>query len=81
MGFLGKWAIHPSQVEIANAAFSPTADEIAPDHLTNPILCRPMALSTERRLSPSGTLREHRTAAAGNAVLATLGHRPRETLR
>src|ERR1700728_4490863 len=29
MGFLGKWAIHPSQVEIANTAFSPTADEIA----------------------------------------------------
>ena len=32
-----------------------TADEIAPDHLTNPFLCRPMALSTEGRLSPSGT--------------------------
>jgi citrate lyase subunit beta/citryl-CoA lyase len=29
MGFMGKWAIHPSQVELANAAFSPTADEIA----------------------------------------------------
>lgn len=29
MGFVGKWAIHPSQVEIANAAFSPTAEEIA----------------------------------------------------
>ncbi|MGH3251003.1 MAG: HpcH/HpaI aldolase/citrate lyase family protein [Trebonia sp.] len=29
MGFLGKWAIHPSQVEPANAAFSPTPDEIA----------------------------------------------------
>ena len=29
MGFLGKWAIHPSQVEIANTAFSPTPDEIA----------------------------------------------------
>jgi citrate lyase subunit beta/citryl-CoA lyase len=29
MGFAGKWAIHPSQVEIANVAFSPTAEEIA----------------------------------------------------
>ena len=29
MGFLGKWAIHPSQVGIANTAFSPTPDEIA----------------------------------------------------
>jgi citrate lyase subunit beta/citryl-CoA lyase len=29
MGYVGKWAIHPSQVEIANAVFSPTADEIA----------------------------------------------------
>ena len=28
MGFVGKWAIHPSQVPIATTAFSPTADEI-----------------------------------------------------
>jgi citrate lyase subunit beta/citryl-CoA lyase len=28
MGFAGKWAIHPSQIEIANEAFSPTEDEI-----------------------------------------------------
>lgn len=30
MGYVGKWAIHPSQVEIANTAFAPTDDEI--DH-------------------------------------------------
>ncbi|WIG61930.1 MAG: hypothetical protein OJF49_004679 [Ktedonobacterales bacterium] len=29
MGFDGKWAIHPAQVEIINTAFTPTADEIA----------------------------------------------------
>ncbi len=29
MGYAGKWAIHPSQVEIANRAFSPTPEEIA----------------------------------------------------
>jgi citrate lyase subunit beta/citryl-CoA lyase len=29
MGYVGKWAIHPAQVEIANDAFAPTADEIA----------------------------------------------------
>ena len=29
LGFEGKWAIHPSQVEIANEVFSPTAREIA----------------------------------------------------
>ena len=28
MGFTGKWAIHPSQIEIANEAFSPTEDEV-----------------------------------------------------
>jgi citrate lyase subunit beta/citryl-CoA lyase len=28
MGFVGKWAIHPSQVDIANTAFAPTAYEI-----------------------------------------------------
>lgn len=29
MGYAGKWAIHPGQVEIANDAFAPTPDEIA----------------------------------------------------
>jgi citrate lyase subunit beta / citryl-CoA lyase len=28
LGFDGKWAIHPSQIPIANEVFSPTADEI-----------------------------------------------------
>jgi citrate lyase subunit beta/citryl-CoA lyase len=28
MGFAGKWAIHPSQIDIANEAFSPTEDEV-----------------------------------------------------
>jgi citrate lyase subunit beta/citryl-CoA lyase len=28
MGFDGKWAIHPSQIAIANEVFSPTAEEI-----------------------------------------------------
>ena len=29
LGFEGKWAIHPSQVELANEAFSPTAAQLA----------------------------------------------------
>jgi len=29
LGCVGKWAIHPSQVEIANEVYAPTADEIA----------------------------------------------------
>src|SRR6476646_10469727 len=29
LGFDGKWAIHPSQIEIAHEVFSPTADEVA----------------------------------------------------
>ena len=28
LGCVGKWAIHPSQIEIANDVFSPTADEV-----------------------------------------------------
>jgi citrate lyase subunit beta / citryl-CoA lyase len=28
LGAVGKWAIHPSQVPIANEVFSPTADEV-----------------------------------------------------
>ena len=29
MGFDGKWAIHPAQIEIIHEAFTPTAEEIA----------------------------------------------------
>jgi citrate lyase beta subunit len=29
MGFDGKWAIHPSQIAVINAAFTPTPDEVA----------------------------------------------------
>lgn len=29
LGCAGKWAIHPSQIDIANEVFAPTADEIA----------------------------------------------------
>jgi citrate lyase subunit beta / citryl-CoA lyase len=28
MGFTGKWAIHPSQIELANEAFSPAPEEV-----------------------------------------------------
>jgi citrate lyase subunit beta/citryl-CoA lyase len=28
LGIEGKWAIHPSQIELANAVFSPTAKEV-----------------------------------------------------
>jgi citrate lyase subunit beta/citryl-CoA lyase len=28
MGFVGKWAIHPSQIEIANEIYSPTREEV-----------------------------------------------------
>jgi citrate lyase subunit beta/citryl-CoA lyase len=32
LGFDGKWAIHPSQIEIAHEVFSPTPDEVAAAH-------------------------------------------------
>src|SRR5439155_22684036 len=28
LGFSGKWAIHPTQIELANDAFSPSDDEV-----------------------------------------------------
>lgn len=34
LGYDGKWAIHPSQVPIANEVFSPTAQEIEEAHLS-----------------------------------------------
>lgn len=32
MGYEGKWAIHPSQIELANTVFSPPADEVDRAH-------------------------------------------------
>ncbi len=29
LGFVGKWAIHPSQIEVANETFSPSAEQVA----------------------------------------------------
>jgi malyl-CoA/(S)-citramalyl-CoA lyase len=29
LGFEGKWAIHPSQIDLANQAFTPSADQVA----------------------------------------------------
>lgn len=29
LGFVGKWAIHPSQIEVANDVFAPTEEELA----------------------------------------------------
>ena len=29
LGYEGKWAIHPTQIEAANAVFSPSAEEVA----------------------------------------------------
>ena len=29
LGCVGKWAIHPSQVEVANDVFAPTPDEVS----------------------------------------------------
>jgi citrate lyase subunit beta/citryl-CoA lyase len=29
LGFNGKWAIHPAQIDVANRVYSPTEDEIA----------------------------------------------------
>lgn len=34
LGFEGKWAIHPSQIELANEVFSPTAGEVEKAELT-----------------------------------------------
>jgi citrate lyase subunit beta/citryl-CoA lyase len=28
LGFVGKWAIHPSQIEIANEVYAPEPDEV-----------------------------------------------------
>ena len=28
LGFVGKWAIHPSQIEIANEVYAPTEEQV-----------------------------------------------------
>ena len=41
LGYDGKWAIHPSQVPVANEVFTPTADEIAEPARSSPTTVRP----------------------------------------
>jgi malyl-CoA/(S)-citramalyl-CoA lyase len=40
LGFEGKWAIHPSQVALANEAFSPSADELTWARRTGELLAQ-----------------------------------------
>lgn len=42
LGFEGKWAIHPTQVETANEVFSPTRDELEWSARTSELLARAM---------------------------------------
>jgi len=53
MGFDGKWAIHPSQIDIINAVFTPTSEEIA----------------SAKHIMRRGTRRLIRKAAVGAIVI------------
>lgn len=60
LGFEGKWAIHPSQIDLANAVFSPAQDEIA---WANEVI------ATMRRSNAEG-----RGAIAVDGVLIDMAH-------
>ncbi|WP_448624411.1 HpcH/HpaI aldolase/citrate lyase family protein [Geodermatophilus sp. URMC 64] len=69
LGFDGKWAIHPRQVDVLNAAFTPTQDEV--DHAT-----RVLAALTEAHGRGAGAARldgqmlDEAVAVAARRVLA-----------
>jgi hypothetical protein len=68
LGFDGKWAIHPSQIDIANEVFAPTAAEVAEaresieiyrksetDGLSTPRTCASPRTRSTRPRSPPAT--------------------------
>ena len=64
LGYDGKWAIHPSQIPIANEVFSPTEAEIADAHDSVEIYRR-VGGRRRRRHRARGQARRRRPHAAG----------------
>ena len=60
LGFEGKWAIHPSQIELANEVFSPTAQELEWAARTTELLAR--------------TTRDGQGAVGAEGVLIDMAH-------
>jgi malyl-CoA/(S)-citramalyl-CoA lyase len=60
LGFEGKWAIHPSQIALANEVFSPTAEELEWAARTTELLAQ--------------TTRDGQGAVGANGVLIDMAH-------
>jgi citrate lyase subunit beta / citryl-CoA lyase len=67
VGFIGKWAIHPSQISICNETFSPTTDEIRHAELV---------LATLEQAAQSG----YGTAALGGTMIDEASRRMAEAV-
>ncbi len=61
LGYQGKWAIHPSQVELANHAYTPTPDEVSWAHAVHTAL--------------DAAQRDGKGAVAMNGQLLDVAHR------
>jgi citrate lyase subunit beta / citryl-CoA lyase len=67
VGFIGKWAIHPSQISVCNETFSPTTDEIRHAELV---------LATLEQAAQSG----YGTAALGGTMIDEASRRMAEAV-
>jgi citrate lyase subunit beta/citryl-CoA lyase len=75
LGFDGKWAIHPDQVPVLNAIFSPTPDEIARATAVIDALDRAIADEGRGAVRHSDEMIDEATRKMAASVLARAGHR------
>jgi citrate lyase subunit beta/citryl-CoA lyase len=73
LGFDGKWAIHPAQVEALNEAFTPTAEEVEHARAVLAALERAEAEGGAGAVALDGEMLDEALAAGARRVLARAG--------
>jgi citrate lyase subunit beta/citryl-CoA lyase len=73
LGFDGKWAIHPSQLETLNRLFTPTAEEVRDARTVLAALERAESQRGEGAVAVEGAMVDEAVALAARRVLARAG--------
>lgn len=77
LGFDGKWAIHPSQVEALSEAFTPTVEEVEHARAVLAALERAEAENGAGAVALDGEMLDEALAASARRLLARAGSAPR----
>ena len=73
LGFDGKWAIHPAQLEALREAFTPTEDEVAEARATLEALAQAAAAGSGA-VAAGDRMLDEALAVSARQVLARAGH-------